>query len=113
MTRQEIEQMTTAELRRYARTALRRDNRYIYGVCALERIQDIRQGPLTGRRDGWYRQEMARMLDAAGRCRKLKLNGQARIYCAEHRNLHERLRHAPAPPLPPVKACTYGAGWLD
>ena len=67
MTRSEVLAMTTAELRRYARRLAKEP----YGTVRLEQVRDIRQGPVTGRREGYYRAGMARRLNYAARCRRL------------------------------------------
>ena len=66
MTRQEVLDMTAAELRRYARRVAKE----LCGTVRLEQVQDIRQGPVTGRREGYYRAGMARRLNDAARCRR-------------------------------------------
>ena len=49
MTRSEVLAMTTAKSRRYARRVAKEP----YGTVRLEQVQDIRQGPVTGRREGY------------------------------------------------------------
>ena len=86
MTITEIADMTTAELRRHARRLVRSQN-HGSATAQLERIQDIRQGAVTGRIEGWYRREIARQIAYAGRCRRLGLKWDARCHIREARTL--------------------------
>ena len=66
ITRSYVMSMSAAEFKRLVRRAVREPG----GIQTCRWLQDCRQGPRTGRREGFYRSAIAASLAIAGRARR-------------------------------------------
>ena len=78
--------MSTAALRRWVRRTMGGDRGLYGGSSLVAQVQDDRQGPRTGRREGSYRGSMAAMLRNAGHYRRQGSLRAARMLLAAHRD---------------------------